>query len=56
MPFGLTNVPNTFQRFMNKQLTGLEHCTRVYMDDIIVFSTDVISHLQHLRVVLMRMR
>ena len=37
---------------MNKQLAGLEHCVRVYMDDIIVHSADMAIHLGHLREVL----
>ena len=41
---------------MNEQLAGLEHCARVYMDDIIVHSVDVASHLEDLRAVLQRMR
>ena len=56
MPFGLTNTPSTFQRFMNEQLMGLEHSAHVYMDDIIVHSADVATHLGHLREVLQRMR
>lgn len=34
----------------------MEHCARVYMDDIIVHSPDVASHLVDLRTVLQRMR
>ena len=56
MPFGLTNAPRTFQRFMNEQLAGLEHCARMYMDDIIVHSADVATYLGHLREVLQCMR
>ena len=41
---------------MNEQLVGLEHCTCVYMDDILVFSRDVATHLSDLRAVLDRMR
>ena len=52
MPFGLTNATSTFQCFMNEQLVGLEHCARVYMDDIIVHSSDMATHLGHLREVL----
>ena len=52
MPFGLTNAPSTFQCFMNEQLAGLEHCACVYMDDIIVQSADVSTHLGHLHEVL----
>ena len=56
MPFGLTNTPSTFQCFTNEQLVGLEHCARVYMNDIIVHSADVLSYLGHLREVLHCMR
>ena len=56
MPFGLTNAPSTFQRFMNEQLVGLEHCSRVYMDDNIVHSADMATHLGHLCEVLQCMR
>ena len=56
MPFGLTNAPCTFQRFMNEQPAGLEHCARVYMDDIIVHSADMATHLGHLCEVLQCMR
>ena len=55
MPFGLTNATSTFQRFMNEQLVGLELCARVYMDDIIVHSTVVATHLGHLCEVLQHM-
>ena len=41
---------------MNEQLVGLEHCARVYMDDIIVHSTDIATHLGHLHEVLQCMR
>ena len=47
MPFGLTNAPSTFQCFTNEQLAGLEHCALVYIDDIIVHSADIITHLGH---------
>ena len=41
---------------MNDQLHGLEHCTRVYLDDVIVHSRDVATHLRDLRAVLCRVR
>ena len=56
MPFGLTNAPKTFQNFMNEQLVSLEHCAHVYIDDIIVHSADMATHLGHLREVLQCMR
>lgn len=49
MPFGLCNAPATFQRLMQRCLGGqLSDSTLVYLDDIIVFSTDFTTHLQHL--------
>jgi len=49
MPFGLCNAPATFQRLMDTVLSGLnlEICL-AYLDDIIVFSTDLESHLTRL--------
>ena len=56
MPFGLTNAPSTFQRLMNDTMHGLQDFTTVYLDDILVFSPDVPSHLAHLRTMLQRLR
>ncbi len=55
MPFGLCNAPATFERLMEAVLAGLqwESCL-VYLDDIIVFSNTVESHIQRLRAVLQR--
>jgi len=49
MPFGLCNAPATFQRLMDTVLSGFnfEICL-AYLDDIIVFSTDLKSHLTRL--------
>ena len=56
MTFGLTKAPSTSQCFMNEQPAGLEHGACVYMDDIIVHSADVVTHLGDLREVLECMR
>lgn len=49
MPFGLCNAPATFQRLMQRCLGGqLTETTLVYLDDVIVYSPDFESHLQHL--------
>ena len=48
MPFGLRNAGNTFQRLMDQILGDLPYCF-VYVDDILVFSKDLTSHVQHLR-------
>ncbi|KAL2077722.1 hypothetical protein ACEWY4_027226 [Coilia grayii] len=49
MPFGLCNAPATFQRLMQRCLSGqLVDSTLVYLDDVLVFSQDFPTHLQHL--------
>ena len=48
MPFGLANVPSTFQRLMQAVLCGLQYICLVSLDDIIVFSQIFDNHLKHL--------
>ena len=57
MPFGLTNAPSTFQRLMNQTFFDiLDQFVVVYLDDILVLSSTLQDHLQHLRTVLSRLR
>ncbi|KAL7862813.1 hypothetical protein SRHO_G00117970 [Serrasalmus rhombeus] len=52
MPFGLCNAPATFQRLMQRCLSGqLAESTLVYLDDAIVYSVDFTAHLAHLEAV-----
>ena len=48
LPFGLTGSPGTFQRLMDRVLRGLPFAM-VYVDDILVYSSDKRTHKQHLR-------
>lgn len=57
MPFGLKNAPATFQRIMNSVLTGLvgNECF-VYLDDIIIYSSNFSEHLRKLEKVFQRIQ
>ena len=47
MPFGLTNAPAMFQRLMENCLGDLNlHWCIIYLDDIMIFSKDLASHLE----------
>ena len=57
MPFGLCNAVATFQRLMEKVLSGLiPHCCVVYVDDILVFGRTKEQSEENLRLVLQRLR
>ncbi|KAG9444472.1 hypothetical protein H6P81_015812 [Aristolochia fimbriata] len=57
MPFALSNAPSTFMRLMNETIRPfIGSCVVVYFDDILVYSMDVPSHLEHLQSVLMKLR
>ena len=57
MPFGLMNAPISFQTLLAHVLRGLNFKTcLVYVDDILVFSPDLKTHLQHLNQVFGRLR
>lgn len=47
MSFGLRNAAQTFQRFLDEVLRGLDFCFS-YIDDILVFSRSRAEHLEHL--------
>ena len=57
MPFGLNNSASTFQRTMELVLQGLQWETcLIYIDDIIVFSTDFDEHMSRVRQVFSRLQ
>ena len=55
MSFGLRNAAQTFQRFMDEVLRGLEFCY-VYIDDVLIASVDENEHVAHLETVFERFR
>ena len=54
-PFGLTQAPAYFQRLINKVLTDLDFAFG-YLDDILIYSPDVPTHLVHMRQLFQRLR
>jgi transposase InsO family protein len=57
LPFGLTNGPSTFQRYINDTLMGyLDDFCSAYIDDILIFSTTEAEHELHVKKVLERLR
>ena len=55
LPFGLRNAGNTFQRMMDSILGDLPYCF-TYVDDILIFSSSLEQHVDHLREVLLLCR
>ncbi|KAG0440724.1 Retrovirus-related Pol polyprotein from transposon [Dictyocoela muelleri] len=51
MPFGLTNALRTFQRIMNLIFSDLKQ-VKVYMDDLLIHSSDEKTHLNDINLVL----
>lgn len=55
MTFGLRNAAQTFQRFIDEVLCGLDFCY-AYMDDILVASSSEAEHLKHLEILFERLK
>ena len=57
LPFGLTNGPATYQRYMNSILLDYldDFCT-AYLDDILIYSDNEAEHELHVMMVLQRLR
>ncbi|XP_053486038.1 uncharacterized protein LOC128610642 [Ictalurus furcatus] len=56
MPYGLTNAPSVFQNLINDALRDmLGRYVIAYIDDILIYSTSLEEHVQHVRHVLQRL-
>jgi len=57
MPFGLSNAPAAFQRFMNEIFADLlDVYVVIYLDDILIYSDSLDDHKGHIKEVLKRLR
>src|SRR6266536_213282 len=57
LPFGLTNGPATYQRYMNDVLFDyLDDFVTAYLDDILIYSEDPLEHEMHVKKVLQRLQ
>ena len=54
-PFGLSQAPAYFQRLTNKVIKGLPFAFG-YLDDVLIHSPDIETHLQHIRIFFQRLR
>ena len=56
MPFALTNVPVTFEAYINQTLSEyLDHFCSTFLDDTIIYSKTLEEHIIHIRQVLQRL-
>ena len=57
MPFGLRNAPATFQRALDVILSGVKwKSCLIYLDDIVIFSSNYEDHLEHVATILSLLR
>ena len=54
-PFGLAQAPAYFQRLVDEVLRGLSFAFG-YLDDILIFSPDIKTHLYHIEILFQRLR
>lgn len=56
MPFGLMNAPMVFQALVNNVFRDFINVNVfVYLDDILIFSIDLDTHIKHVHAVLLRL-
>ncbi|MCI11788.1 retrotransposon protein, partial [Trifolium medium] len=57
MPFGVTNAPGVFMKYMNRIFHSyLDRFVVVFIDDILIYSKSEEEHAEHLRIVLKTLR
>ena len=56
MPFGLSNAPAVFQELMSVLLQGCNNFATAYLDGIMIFSSTLEEHLEHLSIIFGKLR
>ena len=57
IPFGLTNAPSCFQRYINKWLAALQDIICVtYLDDVLIYGRTFVEHVKNVENLLQRLR
>ncbi len=56
MPFGVKNAPAVFQLLMSRTLARMRDYSRVYIDDVIIYSESWEDHIGDIRRVLLKLR
>ena len=56
MPFGLSNAPAVFQELTSVVLQGCNNFATAYLDDIMIFSSTLEEHLEHLSIIFGKLR
>lgn len=57
IPFGLSNAPSAFQTVMNNVFRDmLDKFVMIYLDDILIYSRSAEEHMEHIAMVLQRLR
>ncbi|KAI5350654.1 hypothetical protein L3X38_003545 [Prunus dulcis] len=56
MPFGLRNAGATYQRAMNSDLHMIGHSLEVYIDDVVIKSSEEEDHVSNLKRAFLKMR
>ena len=55
MPYGLKNVPATFQRLMDQVVDDLQHCV-VYIDNVVIYDICWLDHLDNVEALVARLQ
>ena len=56
VPFGLSQAPAYFQRMINEVIEGCGRYAQAYLDDVLIYSRDFETHMEHVEEILQRFK